>query len=486
MGYIILLLIIFFPLNALATLATSVTVCDSGHGCTYTTIAAALTAVGNGNHTITVKAPYSANENITISKSGTGVGSELIIQANTGDTITVQGFTINASYVIIKGLRFYSPASGRGIYAVTNNSDYITLDGNTFTGASNRCRSIEQDNMTLDHWTIKNNLFTGANHGCGEPDIMWTASYSLIEDNEQTAHSSDFMYIWGQYIVIRNNKQHDAASADDGYDFLQTFSYNCSSGDSTHYAHHIVIEGNEQYNEYFGADGYQTFVMSENCGNLTYYEANYHHWSFRNNIAYNIAVQGNFAIPYVQILNNLFYYCNHYNQDNALDFYNENSKGHCTNMQIFNNIFIGNGNNSNNGWFGKKDATWPTGMQADYDYIAKTPNYTSYTSFATDNWTNGGWEAHGVNGGNPYFVDFSNHDYHLTANSTVLIDKGKDLSGSESAQQIGASNLSYSNWTTFNYDKDGNIRPAGAWDIGPYQYNTSEVPQPPKNLRIIN
>jgi hypothetical protein len=487
MGYIILLLTLFFPLNALAISATSVTVCDSGSGCNYTTIAAALAGVGNGNHTITVHSPYSGNESITISKHGAGVGSDLTIQNNPGDTITVRSFTLTGTdgtgaYLKIKGLRFYSTAGETSIYVNTANVSYVTIDGCTFTGAINRERAIDQvlDHCrnAIFHWTVKNCTFSGPNTGGGEPEVIWEAGYSLIENNEQVGGSSDFIYIMGHHIVFRNNKQHDCSTTYmTGYDFIQMFSAHGLSDEG----HDIIIEGNEQYNMQT-SNGYQTlgnFSQDQNLSGL-------HDITVRNNIFYNVNNAGWMGIANMKFYNNLYTNCVATDVTGPLQICKStNNDWYGINMTIKNNIFIGNGSNNNgDGWYQIAYNT-PSGLVRDYNYISRTPVGTAYTVFNAP-WQTSGQETHGINGGNPHFVDFTNHNYHLTSESTVLLDKGADLSGTESCINIGADNTSYCNWTYFNYDKDGNPRPSGAWDIGPYEYGVSPRPNPPGNLKIIN
>jgi hypothetical protein len=87
-------------------------------------------------------------------------------------------------------------------------------------------------------------------------------------------------------------------------------------------------------------------------------------------------------------------------------------------------------------------------VTADYNYVAEGPDlsYIAKTGF-----TGAKGETHGVSGGNPYFTSYENANFVLTANSTILINAGVDLS------------------TSFTNDILGNAR-SGAWDIGPYEY----------------
>lgn len=57
-------------------------------------------------------------------------------------------------------------------------------------------------------------------------------------------------------------------------------------------------------------------------------------------------------------------------------------------------------------------------------------------------------------------------DYRLNSTDVQAITQGVDLS------------------THFNTDKDGNIRPTNAWDIGAYQYSSGDQPFAPSNFRV--
>ena len=105
--------------------ATSVTVCDSG--CTYTTIAAALTAVGNGNHTVTVQGTYTAAEALTVSKTGADIGTELTIQASGTQNLGNVTLSSGSRYIKIKGFTFTAKR-------VLDYGSYNVVEDNTFIG----------------------------------------------------------------------------------------------------------------------------------------------------------------------------------------------------------------------------------------------------------------------------------------------------------------------------------------------------------------
>jgi hypothetical protein len=87
--------------------------------------------------------------------------------------------------------------------------------------------------------------------------------------------------------------------------------------------------------------------------------------------------------------------------------------------------------------------------KCDYNFVARSAenDYAPLT---------GNTEEHGINGGDPMFVDPARGDYRLKPNSPA-INKGATLTG-------------------FSYDKDGTIRPQGAgWDIGAFEYTDKKA-----------
>jgi Fibronectin type III domain len=107
------------------------------------------------------------------------------------------------------------------------------------------------------------------------------------------------------------------------------------------------------------------------------------------------------------------------------------------------------------------------GAIADYNYVGRngyqpaTIRVPSTPLGDPSGWAGSGWyEVHGINGGNPLFVDESNYDFRLRSNSP-LIDKGTTIAG-------------------VTKDFAGTIRPLGtAPDIGAYEYDDGSPPPDP-------
>lgn len=424
--------------------AANKTVCNSG--CDYTTIAAALTAVGSGNHTITVQAPYSANENVIISTSGVSATAPLTITVRTGDSVTVQSFAITGNYVTVNG--FQITYSNAGAFGIEVTGSYVTISNNRINYTATSAGGNDPIAVLIGYpptyptgVTVSGNYVTGKYiHNA----FRCYATNSLFENNEVEGIGGDFAYIWGHDNTFRSNYYHGVVDNGTGVhpDFFQTY------GDGEP-SYNIVIERN------LGID--QGFCQP--CNLSIDGQSNVHDWVFRDNVFVNFAGACNVGIPNVSFYNNTFYNCNTVNNDHCIGFFEgtPSSGFYGPGGIVKNNIFIGSTRN-NAGWYSGSGQSVPT---ADYNYVAGLPpGFAAKTGFS---------EAHGINGGDPKFANLAAWDFHLQQGSPA-IDKGVALSG-------------------FNYDRDGVSKPQGsAWDIGAYEYVSdgggSGPPSSPKNLRM--
>ncbi|MGZ3748635.1 MAG: choice-of-anchor Q domain-containing protein, partial [Pseudobdellovibrionaceae bacterium] len=172
----------------------------------------------------------------------------------------------------------------------------------------------------------------------------------------------------------------------------------------------------------------------------------------------NIAMQGNVGIPNFRFYNNTLYNADYVNGF-ALYLYGE-VWGDPTGARIINNIFIDAGGVDNTSVMGAYYIVKGSNIVKDYNYVARGPSngYAALMGFS---------EPHGINGGDPKFIDISKYDFHLQQSSPA-IDKGMLLAG-------------------FNYDADQVSRPQGlAWDIGAFEYGgLNKSLQAPSNLRMV-
>lgn len=432
------ILILICLLIASNAWALSKTVCNTGNGCDYTSISAALTGVGSGNHTITVKSTYSAAENITISQSGTDNTHRLTITADVGYVPVVKYFNITGNNITVNGFKF-SGLTGNGQEQVTINGNNVSFTNNEITGTAVGLYGIVvgyiSSPLYVDNILIQGNNIHSVDGGQG---IFGFMINSIIDNNKIHDFQHDPMQIFGHDITISNNEAYNMTdSTGDHVDFIQVY------GDNGWYAYNITVEKN------FVHDSYMTPFMLSYDGIV-----NIRNWTFRNNIFANLKYHPQAGIPYVEIYNNVFYNVDSNDEVGltvpyGLPAYKGNN---CT---IKNNIFIMPG-----GKYYIVDSGALSTFVADYNFTSGMP--TGYAAASAN-------ETHGVNGGNPYLVNIGGStaaNYALTSSSTRLIDKGVTISG-------------------FSNDYAGTTRPQGnAWDIGAFETIVGLRPNQPVNLLV--
>jgi len=199
-----LLIILFLLIPSLAFGATF-SVCNSG--CDKTTIALALAECTTGTaNTITVQDVYSTESTVTITKSGAGVGNEIVITAS-GQL--GPKFVIKGSYVKITGFTFVQSRLGSAAsYAIRDEGGYNIIDGNTFYGRGPTVAGQQADQYLFSA--------TGSYGKFINNSINWWwyqvfsletgTSYYLIDNNTvKELTKADLFWVHGHDHTISNN-----------------------------------------------------------------------------------------------------------------------------------------------------------------------------------------------------------------------------------------------------------------------------------------
>lgn len=189
-------------------------------------------------------------------------------------------------------------------------------------------------------------------------------------------------------------------------------------------------------------------------------------WDIQNNIFINQDLGASCSFPGLRWKNNLFYKVS--KTAGHVIFLSDNTSGRglSDRNEIINNIFFMCGSNPTNniyGWY-----SWPTNLtdfKADYNFVCG-PNFApKRTDPIRTTWRF--VEPHGINGGNPGFINDLLLNFKLKPDS-ILINKGLEIN-------------------TFNNDFLGNLRPQGiSWDIGPYEMIFDSIINPPQNFKLIS
>jgi len=450
---LVALFVMVVPLNVWAT---SVSVCNAGNGCTYTTIASALAGVGNGNHIITVKAPYTGNERVNISTSGTGVGTEMTIKADTGYTPVTKGFTVTGNYVIVNGFEMTACTTGTCFY---NNGNYVTALNNYIHGDTAGTKwEVEiayNASPVKNNFTFSGNRVTSSvvNRGSDYPFIFGVCNNCTFSNNELgPGIDVDVFRIWGNTNYINGNYIHGftqagttgaCQSAGSHMDIIQIFG-DCGSA----WCH--TMSNLHFYNNFVTDSACQMFNLSKDN------QAGISGVYLYDNLFVGFRLQGNTGIPDIRITNNTFIDCGDSNKM-AINIINDGGGFDSTGLAIQNNIIV---------------QTWdqqPFNQSA--PGLTHSNNYTAYRVGATYNRIAGWSETGGINGGDPKFVRYSgnnssaSNDFSLQL-SSPLLGKGLVIPG-------------------LTTDRQGILR-ANPPSIGAYEYGNIQGIQSPKNLRIVN
>ncbi len=409
------------------------------------------------------------------------------------DVITARSGTSNAPIVL----------DGQAVAVVRSfnlRHQYITLQNFSIKGRTNYYSSLLLFNRGAHHCVVSNNMldcdfvtnvfpvswYTPSTKPFGEdagshnlfvnntitkgmamPMMTIYGNGNIIQGNRLVdGNMVDWFRLWGRsnYIVANLCSNNFYSSAGNHPDFIQTFGDNGYGSCGQVIEGNLIIKGEAMQLNMLTADR----MPDEICD-----------WTFRNNIFVDVASAGSVLIQRAVYYNNVFFRCNTTNGGHAILFrsriYGTNGTDYAHGGRVFNNIFLDCGDSRTKvGWY--YFATNLLDVAADYNYVGKLgykPVMVDPQQRAIGN--PGGWdymcmswwEPHGINGGDPLFVDESNLELRLKEMSPL----------------IGAALPLNQLFTT---DMRGTTRGA-EWDIGPLEFRIDQTifrPVPPTKLRM--
>lgn len=425
--------------------------CNGSDGNAYTTIQAAVDAAITAGDIVDVRAgTYS--ERVTTKAAGTSESSRIVIRAHSGEEAVVSsatsgGFRINHPYITLDGFKITGRCTDNDAFIkIDTPASYTKVLNNSITpGEDDTMYGIAFANYTTvtSYALVQNNLIDGG----GYPAMNIWGNYHQIIGNTITHTYHDAMRVWGHDHLIKNNQFLDMY--DDGrthVDLWQTF-----GGQYGGDAYDVTIEGNYARN------------CQAQIGNFKAGSDNEHtlrDWTFINNVFEDVDNPANLYMPGFKFYGNTFYRVAQ-TLSHPLRFADDGVNGGGHDAEVLGNLFIYCGSNQTTyGWY----STVPeiTGFLANYNYVAAGPdqNFSAKTGFN---------ETHGINGGDPRFINIGSSNFHLAADSPA-IDMGTTI-------------------TELTSDKDGVSRPQGSgWDIGAYEYVSgvdATAPIAPSGLSVI-
>ena len=201
------------------------------------------------------------SERVTLSNSGRS-GTPIVLEADAGATVTMEGFNIEASYVQVIGFEITTQANdndGFGVYVTGNGTTSVVIQNNTI---HDLCREGIYLDPGVSNLLIQGNLIYRASmsgitiDGTGTTvdsnEIWGTQQYPRLAGGvtascaDQDGADADAIRFFGSNQVIKNNYLHDiqwgtTINPDPHIDCFQTWGVNQGSGGSTS---NILITGN--------------------------------------------------------------------------------------------------------------------------------------------------------------------------------------------------------------------------------------------------
>lgn len=377
-------------------------------------------------------------------KNNGAQGSPITFKANGG--VTNYGFYVRNSFYTFDGFNVTATTNipnFEGAFEIVRNLDTINLINNKihdFDALKTKISGINFQYasnalMCTRNVIVTNNLFQNTSYMM----LGLFCSNALVANNVfNFANTHDAMHAFGAEILICDNlftNISENPSVADHTDIIQTF------GDDPSEAYNLVFERNLVIN-----------CHAQVCQLEQKGRPNIRNWTFRNNVYANLLMGGNCDIENIKWHNNTFFRCTQTTAGPIL--LNCNVKGCSVNAEVYNNIFFECGTRPDSvqmGWYHPENTNFV--FSADNNFICGL-NGASKAKVT---------EAHGINGGNPGFVDPANFDFRLRPDS-VLIGRGRVLN-------------------SFSGDKSNLARDSSSWDIGAFAFKLK--PRAPSGLRVV-
>jgi len=231
---------------------------------------AALTAVAGD--TVTVIGGGIYDERVSPSNSGTA-GNPIRFIAGAGTQPKVRGWSLAGKrYIVVSGFEVtnagMSPDSGMSF--LVSGSDHIEVANNYIHDTYGiAVRASVFDGGKATNLIVRNNrmAFIGP-PGNRVVIIQCYCSSTLIEGNDMS-HGEDFVQIWGNHNVMRNNNTHDGVASDTSgnrhLDAYQSYCFN-STAETMNY---VLIENNVHANNPSSHDHFVINNQTDICGGST-------------------------------------------------------------------------------------------------------------------------------------------------------------------------------------------------------------------------
>lgn len=335
-------------------------------------------------------------EKVTINVSG--VSGSPVTFATSGN-VTVGGFYVTGSYVVVRGFSLDGTGvnANEGAITLTATANFNSFSDMAVNGSHDLTSSWGGIQTYGNDGTFSNISITNP-HG---HSIVLIGVRNLVSGCHVTDSNG-----WDIFRVVGSDNRiagctitaSNPLANPNHCDIIQSFN---DAGDVV--SQNVIFENNLVTQ---GTD-YQ-------FGNITDDQENgaISNWTFRNNIFVDVTNCLNLYAPGFHFYNNTFVRVGA--TSGWVIIWGSGSAGHANDTDVRNNIFYqcGMPDRANDGWYGGDPVT---GAVADNNLVVGTGAGLVKAGFQAN-----GFEAHGLNGQDPLFVNSSLGDFHLQAGSPAI------------------------------------------------------------------